>query len=239
MVKGNELANQQTKAEFATRAARKSAMDAAPEAADLLKPAESNQWKAEDALRQGKPDDAKEPQAKALDDLKAAKDEIDRQIAAAELAKTDPLAAVKQAAERVDQLIKDQKDTNSKTDKATKNPNKLADAKAAQKDVAKGTDEVRAMPLPPNTDAKQALDKAADAMKQANQNLDQKKAAEAKPDQKQALKNLEDAKKASRSRPRPSNSAAPTSPGSRSLRNKLEELAKNEKEVAKDCQQGR
>ena len=59
MVKGNELANQQTKAEFATRDARKAAEDAAPEVADLLKPAENNQWKAEDALRQGKTDDAK------------------------------------------------------------------------------------------------------------------------------------------------------------------------------------
>src|SRR4249919_2324796 len=135
-------------------------MDAAPEAAELLKPAESNQWKSEDALRQGKAEDAKPPQEKALDDLKAAKDELDRQIAAAELAKVDPLAAVKQAAERVEQLIKDQKDANAKTEKAEKNPVRLPDAKAAQKDVTKGTDEVRNMPLPPNNDAKAALDKA-------------------------------------------------------------------------------
>ena len=151
MVKGNELANQQTKAEFATRDARKAAMDAAPEAADLLKPAESNQWKSEDSLRQGKADEAKQPQEKALDDLKAAKDELDRQIAAAELAKVDPLAAVKQAAERVEQLIKDQKDANAKTEKAEKNPAKLPDAKAAQKDVKKGTDEVRICRFHPTT----------------------------------------------------------------------------------------
>src|SRR5205814_8402794 len=81
-------------------------------------------------------------------------------------------------------------------DKAEKNPAKLPDAKAAQKDVSKGTDEVRNMPLPPNTDAKAALDKAADSMKQANKKLDDKKATEAKPNQQQALKNLEDAKKA-------------------------------------------
>ena len=141
--------------------ARKAAITAAPEAADLLRPAESNQWKSEDALRQGKTDDAKEPQEKALEDLKAAKAEIDRQIAAAELAKVDPLAAVKQAAERVEQLIKDQKDANARTEKAEKNPARLPDAKAVQKDVKKGTDEVRNMPLPPNTDAKSALDRAA------------------------------------------------------------------------------
>ena len=111
MVKGNELANQQTKAEFAARDARKAAEQVAPEVADLLKPAENKQWDSEDALRQGKLDHAKEPQEKALEDLKTAKAELDRQIAAAELAKVDPLAAVKQAAERVDQLIKDQKDS--------------------------------------------------------------------------------------------------------------------------------
>ena len=138
MVKGNELAAQQTKAEFATRDARKAAERAAPEVADLLKPAENKQWKSEDALRQGKLDDAKEAQEKAIDDLKTAKAELDRQIAAAELAKVDPLAAVKQAAERVEQLIKDQKDTNKKTERAEKNPDKLPDAKAAQKDVAQG-----------------------------------------------------------------------------------------------------
>ena len=75
VVKGNELANQQTKAEFATRDARKAAEQAAPEVADLLKPAETSQWKAEDELRKGKTEAAKEPQDKALEDLKAAKDE--------------------------------------------------------------------------------------------------------------------------------------------------------------------
>ncbi|HVL14392.1 MAG TPA: hypothetical protein VM529_17600, partial [Gemmata sp.] len=100
-VKGNELANQQTKAEFATRDARRAAQQAAPEVADILAPAETKQWKAEAELRKGEIDEAKQPQEAALNELKAAKNELDRQIAAAELAKQDPLAAVKQAAERV------------------------------------------------------------------------------------------------------------------------------------------
>ncbi len=105
-VRGNELANQQTKAEFAANSARLAAQEVAPEAARKIEPAETNQWKAEDNLRAGKIDEAKEPQEKALNDLQAAKNELDRQIAAAELAKTDPLAAVKQAAEKIEQLIK-------------------------------------------------------------------------------------------------------------------------------------
>ena len=76
---------------------------------------------------------AKAPQEKALENLKAAKDELDRQIAAAELAKVDPLAATKQAIEQVDQIIKEQKDANAKTDKAVENPARTPDAANAQK----------------------------------------------------------------------------------------------------------
>ena len=234
-VRGNELANEQTKAEFATRDARMAAKDVAPEAAKLLEPAETKQWKAEDNLREGKIDEAKEPEEKALNDLKAAKDELDRQIAAAELAKTDPLAAVKQAAEKIEQLIKDQKNTNEKTEKAEKNAEKLPEAKTAQKDVAKGTDEVRNTPLPPNTDTKAALDKAAEAMKQANKNLDNKQPSAAKPDQKQALKALEDAKKALEQQAQAIEQRREDIAKLQEIKDKLDELAKNEKDVAKDA----
>ena len=161
--RANELANQQTKAEFAARDARKAAEQVAPEVAEKIKPAETQEWKAEDKLREKDLAGAREPQEKALDALKAAKDELDRQIAAAELAKTDPLAATKQAIEQLDQIIKDQKDTNAKTDKAADSPapEKAKDAATAQKDVAKKTDDLAKTPLPPNTDAKQAIDKAA------------------------------------------------------------------------------
>src|SRR5581483_2754842 len=119
VVKGNELANQQAKAELSAYDARKAANQAdVPEAVNKLNDASNNQFDSEKALRDGKADNARQPQDKALDDLKAAKAEIDRQIAAAELAKADPLAAVKQAAERVEKLIQDQKDTNAKTQKA-------------------------------------------------------------------------------------------------------------------------
>src|SRR5205085_9589314 len=108
------------------------------------KPAENQQWKAEDKLRIEKDiPGAQAPQEKALDALKGAKDELDRQIAAAELAKTDPLAATKQAVEQLDKIIQDQKDTNAKTEKAAVNPDRTPDAANAQKDVAKKTDDLR------------------------------------------------------------------------------------------------
>jgi hypothetical protein len=235
MVKGNELAAQQTKAEFATREARKTAERAAPEVADLLKPAENKQWDSEDALRQGKMDNAKDAQEKAIDDLKSAKAELDRQIAAAELAKADPLAAVKQAAERVDQLIQDQKDANKKTDRAEKSLDKLPDAQAAQKDVARDTDDVRAMPLPPNNQAKDALNRAAESMKEANKDLAARKPADARPEQQQALKSLEDAKKALEEQAKQIEQRRADIARLEDLKNKLEELVKDEKQVAKEA----
>jgi hypothetical protein len=235
VVRGNELANEQTKAEFAANNARLAAQEVAPEAARKIEPAETNQWKAEDNLRAGKIDDAKPQQEKALDELKAAKNELDRQIAAAELAKTDPLAAVKQASEKIEQLIKDQKDTNKTTADAEKNTSKLKDAKEAQKEVAKATDEVRNSPLPPNADVKNALDKAAEAMKQANKNLDKKDIPAAKPEQKNALQALEDAKKALDQQAQAIEQRREDIAKLEELKNKLDELAKNEKDVAKDA----
>jgi hypothetical protein len=233
--RANELAHQQTKAEFATRDARKAAEKAAPEVADQLKPAENNQWKAEDRLRNSEFEAAQMPQGKAAETLREAKEELDRLIANAELAKKDPLAAVKNAAEEIEKLIRQQKDAGEKTEKAEDNPRHLPDAKAAQKDVANKTDEVRNTPLPPNPDVKKALDKAADAQKQANQKLDQKNPADAKPDQKDALKALEDAKKALDEQAAAIEQRKMDIAKLEDAKMKLDELAKAEKAVADEA----
>ena len=232
--RANELANQQTKAEFATRDARKAAEQVAPEVADKLKPAETQQWKAEDKLRIEKDiPGAQAPQEKALEALKGAKDELDRQIAAAQLAKTDPLAATKQAIEQIDKIIQDQKDTNTKTDKAAMNPDRTQDAANAQKDVAKKTDDLRNTPLPSNNDAKQALDRALDAQKNAAEKLDNKQPNEAKPKQQDALAALEKAKDELEKQAKAIEERRAEIAKLEELKNKLDELTKNEKEVAK------
>ena len=233
--RANELANQQTKAEFATLDARKAAEEVAPEAAEKLKPAQTQQWKAEDKLRAKDTTGAKKPQEEALAKLKEAKDELDRQIAAAELAKVDPLAATKQAIEQVEQIIKEQKEANAKTDKAVEKADKAPDAATAQKDVGKKTDDLRNTPLPPNTDAKQALDKAADAQKQAAEKLDNKQPADAKPNQQDALKALEQAKSELEKQAKAIEERRAEIAQLEDLKGKLEELAKNEKDVAKDA----
>ena len=194
--KANDLALAQAKAELDTRAARKAADAVAPEVAKTLLPAEDKQFDAEKQLRKADLEAAKEPQNKALEALKTAKDDLDKQIAAAELAKKDPLAAVKNASEQIEKAIQEQKAAAEKTNVAEKDAAKIPDAAKAQNEVAKKTDELKNLPLPPNPEAKAALDKAAENAKQAKTDLDNKNPADAKPDQKEAIKNLEKAKAA-------------------------------------------
>ena len=60
---------------------------------------------------------------------------MDKQIAAAELAKKDPLAAVKNASEQIENVIKEQKAAAEKTNTAEKDASKIPEAAMAQKDV--------------------------------------------------------------------------------------------------------
>jgi hypothetical protein len=235
--RANELANQQAKAEFATRDARRAAERVAPEIAEKLKPAETQQWKAEDALRAKDIAAAREPQQRALEALQQAKDELDRQIAAAELAKNDPLAATKQAIEQLDRIIKDQKDTNARTDKAAERPDRLPDAANAQKDVARKTDELRNTPLPPNNQAKDALNKALEAQKQAAEKLDNKQANAAKSDQQAALDELQRARDELEKQAQAIEQRREQLAQLEDLKGKLDELAKNEQNIAKAADQ--
>ncbi|MCS6865759.1 MAG: hypothetical protein RMJ56_14775 [Gemmataceae bacterium] len=235
--RANDLANQQAKAEFATRDARRATERVAPEIAEKLKPAETQQWKAEDALRAKNIAAAREPQERALEALQQAKDELDRQIAAAELAKNDPLAATKQAIEQLDRIIKDQKDTNARTEKALERPDRLPDAANAQKDVARKTDELRNTPLPPNTQAQQALQKALEAQKQAAEKLDNKQPRDAQPDQQAALDELQRARDELEKQAQAIEQRREQLAQLEDLKGRLEELAKNEQNIAKAADQ--
>src|SRR5207244_865280 len=119
-------------------------------------------------------------------------------IAKAEKQQNDPLAALKNAAEQVERLIKEQKETKADTQKAdaAKQADQLPQIGEIQKDLARQTNEVKNQPMPANEDVKKALDNAAKSMDKAAQNLDTKKAPDAMVKQDQALKSLEDAKKA-------------------------------------------
>ncbi|HYH67212.1 MAG TPA: hypothetical protein VD866_21125, partial [Urbifossiella sp.] len=236
--KAHALATEQAKALLTTRDARRLAEQVVPEVGEgLRQQAEDNQFKAEEKLRAQKADAAKEPQAEATDALRNAREEIDRQIAAAELAKRDPLAAVKTASEQIEKLIQEQKEAQATTKEAEKEAGKLPEAAAAQKEVAKKADLLKNTPLPPNMEAKEAIDKAAVAAKEAKADLDMKNPAGAQPDQKEAIAKLEAAKAALDKQAAAIEQRRDDIAKLEDARRDLEKLAAAEKQLANDAKQ--
>ena len=233
--RANELGQEQAKVELDTHDARKAVAQVEPEIAKRVGEAQTQQSKAEDKLRDTDFEGAKSPEDKALDALKDAAEQLDKKIAEAELAKKDPLAAVKNAAEQIEKLIQEQKDAAAATAKAEKDKAQLPEAKTAQKDVSKKTDDLRDAPLPPNPEVKTALDKASEAMKQANKNLDNQKPTDAKPNQKDAVKALEQAKDALEKQAAAIEQRREDIAKLEEARKKLDELAREEKTVADDA----
>src|SRR5262249_18483699 len=126
-----QLADKQARLEFDTREAQKQieAIPAAKDVAAKIPPAEGDIKLAEDHLPQTAPEKAVEPQRDATDKLRDALADLDKLIAQAEKDKADPLAAVKNAAEQVNELIKEQMQTKDVT----------RDAAAKKQDLRKST----------------------------------------------------------------------------------------------------
>src|SRR5262245_56952446 len=105
-----QLGDKQARLEFDTREARKAieTIPVAKDVAEKIVPAEGDMRKAEDELRRTALNNAVEPQRDAADKLRDARNDLDKLIAQAEKDKADPLAAVKNAAEQVKELIKEQ-----------------------------------------------------------------------------------------------------------------------------------
>lgn len=234
-VETQRLADQQAKLEFETREVRKALEDVAKEAAAKLTPAESEMKRAQDELRQNAdPDKAVPAEENSIDRLKEAREELDKQIAQAEKEKSDALAATKKAAEQVEKLIQEQKKVQADT-KAEKKADELKKVADAQKDISKKADELKNLPLPDKTEAKQALDKAADEAKKAADDLAAKDKAAAQPKQDETLKALEAAKKALEDKAKEIEKRREDLAKIEAAQKKLDELSKQEKKVAEEA----
>ncbi|HET6574606.1 MAG TPA: hypothetical protein VFG68_13440, partial [Fimbriiglobus sp.] len=231
----NQLADRQARLEFDTRDVRQAVEAIAQEAAAKLTPAESEMRRAQDKLRDGGLKQAISPEENAADRLREARDELDKMIAAAEKAKSDPLEAAKRAAEQIEQLIKDQTTAKEMTEANAKKPDDLRPAADAQKDVAKQTADVRSLPLPDSKDLKDALNKAADATRGAADDLTKRNAEAAQPKQSEALQALRDAKKALEEKAAAIEKRREEIAKLDEATKKLEELARQEKQVADDA----
>ena len=113
--------------------------------------------KAEDVLRDRTPEKALRPQDRAIDTLQDARAKVADLIAKAEDKKKDPIAALKDATESIDKLLKEQIATRDQTKNAedAKLLEKLAQLAPQQKDLAGRTDELKTQPSPANKDTKQ------------------------------------------------------------------------------------
>jgi Domain of unknown function (DUF4175) len=192
-----EMSDQQARLALDTRDPSNLLKPFAIDVADEIDAAQRPMKRAEDALRDGTPSKAVRPQDQATSALKDARAKVADLIAQAEDKKKDPISALKDAAETIEKLLKDQIATRDQTKDAddAKQPEQLPKIAPKQKDLANRTEDLNSKPMPTRNDAKQALDKASKAMDNAAKNLQNQKAPAAVAKQNDAIKALEDAKK--------------------------------------------
>src|SRR5262249_35454998 len=136
--KNADLSKQQARLEHDTRGTENILKPHVKDLANKLAKAERAMQEAKDALGKNAPKNAVDPQDRAKQTLEDVRKEVDKMTAQAEKAKTDPLAALKKAAEDVDRLLTDQTQTRDQTKDTAdkKNPAKLAELTKDQKDLA-------------------------------------------------------------------------------------------------------
>ncbi len=113
--KSQQLGKQQARLEYDTKDTANLVKPHVEDLAKKIEKAEQAMKDAREALVKNQPKEATEPQDKAATTLKEVRNELDKLIADAEKIKTDPLAALKKAADDVEKLVKDQTETRDKT----------------------------------------------------------------------------------------------------------------------------
>jgi hypothetical protein len=192
-----EMSDQQARINLQTRETSNVLKPFAVDVADEVEGARRPMKWAEDALRERTPNNALRRQSDAIDVLKEARAKVAELIAKAEDRRKDPIAALKDASETIDRLLKEQIATRDQTKETVdaKQSDQLPQIAPQQKDLAERTEALSSQPMPSTKDTKQALAKASKAMDSAAKNLQSQMAPDAVGKQNEAIKALEDAKK--------------------------------------------
>src|SRR5262249_3497009 len=151
-----KVGDEQSRVEHETRDLAKSVEPIASDLAKKLNPAAHFMQTAAERLRSNKPKDAPLTQELALDQLKEAREQLERMIAEAEKAKSDPLAALKDAAQEVEKILADQKQVRKDTAESKEAPS--TPLTEAQRDLARRTNDVKDQPLASKPETQKALD---------------------------------------------------------------------------------
>ncbi|MFO0843877.1 MAG: hypothetical protein U0797_16020 [Gemmataceae bacterium] len=215
-VHGKQMGDRQGWLEFDTRMTRGTL---APHFAGLAGQLESVEGLMRDSQqglrRQHKPDEVTPAQDEALTGLREVQAEVVRLLAEEENARTDPLANLKDALARVEQIIRDQKQLREETDKRIerRQNDKLAKDAPRQNELARRTDAVRRDAQAAEPVTRQVLNQAAREMRSAEKSMKAQEGKESLARQEDALEHLEEAR--------------------RQLEDQLKEAEKRREEIAK------
>lgn len=163
---------------------------------------------------------------------------IDAAIGQTEKERTDSLTATQVAAERIDQLLKEQKKLKQETDRAAEenDPKAAKQQTPQQQKLAQEAAEVAQMPLPTTPRTKELLKESAQAMDNAAKKLDQQQAKPASEKQEEAIARLEEAKKELTEKAKEIAQRRDETALLEDAKKKLDELAKAEQQIAKDAE---
>ena len=192
-----EMSDQQARLALDTRDTSNLLKPISVDLADKIDTSRTPMKNAEELLRDATPNKAVVPQDKVIDTLKEARAELALMIAKAEEQRRDPLAALKDIAENLEKILKEQIATRDLTRDTgdAKQLDKLPDIAPQQKDLAKRTDVLNSKPMPNRDQTQKALDNASKSMTSAAKNLQDQKATDSVAKQDDAIKSLEEAKK--------------------------------------------
>jgi hypothetical protein len=190
------------------------------------------------AFRQTAPITARLCQAGAELYLNQAIAGIDAAIAQTEKERTDALTATQVAAERIDQLIREQKKLKAETERTANDNDPQANRQQAQQQqrLTQEAAEVAQMPVPTTPRTKELLKESAQAMDAATKKLDQQQPKSATEKQDEAIARLEEAKKELTEKSKEIAQRRDATAQLEDAKRRLEDLAKAEQQIAKDAE---
>lgn len=229
--KTQELGKEQARVEYETKDVSGLLKPHVADIAGQLEQARVAMHDSRQELTKSQPLQAIRAQEQATKNLQAARANLDKLLAAAEKKANDPLAALRQAAAKLDDLIKDQTATRAQT-KETKDAARLPALAKSQKELAQRAKDLKDTPLPASDATKAHFRDAAKAMAQAAQALNKRQANSAVPKQTQALKAIQEARKEMSAKVAELAQRQADLAKLQESTDKLGQLAKSEKDVA-------
>ncbi len=210
----------------------------APVPASDLQRAVTSLVRAGQSLRQTAPLYARLFQAWAEMQLNQAITGIEAAIAQTEKERTDALTATQVAAERIDQLLREQKKLKQETDRANEenDPRSAKQQTQQQQKLAQEAEQVAQMPLPTSPKTKELLKESAQAMDNAAKKLDQQQPKPASEKQDEAIAKLEEAKKELTEKAKEIAKRRDETAALEDAKKRLDELVKAEQQIAKDAE---